>query len=469
MRIRILFLMFVFITGAFSQSPAEADALFNERKYEESGRIYEALLARRPTDALYNYRFARCSYELGDYDNAIKHFIAGGNRYPLRDYYLADSYFNAYRFTEAIEFFNNYVNSSSVNQAFLKDVDDKLRRARMAARLMNRVEDIEIIDSTVVEKHAFLKYYKLSKESGQYALQTVKSPDKGTVDLVTFITQRGDRKIFSEFVSNRINLYSANKLLDGWSKPEYLSDNVNSAYDENYPFLMLDGLTLYFASNNENSIGGYDIFITRFTANTNDYLNPENIGMPFNSLFNDYMFVIDESTGVGWFVTDRYQPEDKVTIYQFRNRDEKRYVPVDDIDKLVNAAQLKHFRKVPRSAKEFVDPWISIPANTGVQEIFFHVNDTISYTKTNQFKSAQALKSWNEWNRMSAELTKKEALLKSLRDAFHMSEDEIDRKELREEISELEKNVLQSRLMLNEKIKVIRNEEINYLKNLNLK
>jgi tetratricopeptide (TPR) repeat protein len=469
MRIRTLFLMFVFITSAFSQSTAEADALFNERKYEESGRIYEALLARRPTDALYNYRFARCSYELGDYESAIKHFLAGGSRYPLRDYYLADSYFNSYRFSEAIDFFNSYANSSTVNQVFLKDVHDKLRRARIAARLMNRVEEIEIIDSTVVERHEFLKYYKTSKETGQFSLKTVKSPDKGTVELLTFITQRGDRKIFSDFVSNRTNLYSANKLLDGWSKPEYLSDNVNSAADENYPFLMLDGLTLYFASNNENSIGGYDIFITRFTPNTNDYLNPENIGMPFNSFYNDYMYVIDESSGVGWFVTDRYQTDDKVTIYQFRHRDEKRYVPVDDIDKLIKAAQLKYFRKAVRKSHEFVDPLIKMPGISEVQEILFQVNDTISYTNTNQFKSAQALKSWNEWYRMSAELTEKEALLKSLRDAFHISEDEVDRKDLRAEITELEKNVLKFRLMLNEKIKVIRNEEINYLKNLFLK
>ena len=466
MRIRLLLLSLFIITGVFAQSPAEADALFNEKKYEESGRIYALLLQRRPSDALYNYRYARCCYELGDYEGAIKHFIAGGNRYPLRDYYLADSYFNTYRFTEAIEHFSNYANSSSANQAFLKDVYDKLRRARVAARLMNRVEDIEIIDSTVVDKREFLKHYRLSRETGKFSLESVMTPDKGIVDLVTFITQRGNRKIFSDLVSGRLNLYTSNKLLDGWSKPEYLSQQVNTTGDENYPFLMLDGLTLYFASNNENSIGGYDIFVTRFSPNTNDYLNPDNIGMPFNSFYNDYMYVIDEITGIGWFVTDRYQPEDKVTVYQFKHKEEKQYVPVHDIENLVKAAQLKQFRRSVRRADEFIDILENIPDVKQAHQILFQVNDTISYTNTDQFKSAQALKMWNEWYRISADLTEKEKLLKSLREAFQASEDEIDRKDLKDEITALEKLVLRSRVMMNEKIREVRNEEIKYIKNL---
>ncbi|MDD4108447.1 MAG: hypothetical protein PHH93_06995 [Prolixibacteraceae bacterium] len=465
MRIRfLLFTLTIIITGISAQSAAEADAFFNEKNYKESGQLYAALLEKRPADALYNYRFARCSYETGNYEKAIKHFLLSGNRYPLRDYYLADSYFQAYSFSEAIEYFTSYANSLSANQAFLNDVYDKLRRARIAARLINRVEDIEVIDSMVVNKKDFLKHYKLSRETGKFSTQKVTSPDNGVIDLITFITQRGDRKIFSDLVSNRTKLYTANKLLDGWSKPEYLSQNINSTADENYPFLMLDGITLYFASNNENSIGGYDIFVTRFNSNTNDYLNPDNIGMPFNSIFNDYMYVIDETMNAGWFVTDRYQPENKVVVYQFRNKEEKKYVQTDDIDYLTKAAQLKVFKKTTRKLPDLIQDVITLP-DTHIHEILFQVNDSISYTNTDQFKSAQALKLWNEWYRLSEELNKKETLLRSLRDAFQISEDESDRKDLAEEIKELEKQVLKSRVLLSEKIRDIRNEEIKYLKN----
>ena len=36
---------------------------------------------------------------------------------------------------------------------------------------------------------------------------------------------------------------------------------------------------------------GYDIFVTRYNTNTYSYLMPENVGMPFNSPYNDYMSV----------------------------------------------------------------------------------------------------------------------------------------------------------------------------------
>ncbi len=464
MRVSILFFTILFVFDCFAQSPAEADALFNQRKYEESGRIYAELLSRRPTDPLYNYRFARCSYELNNYDDAIRFFLAGGNRYPLRDYYLADSYFKTYRFSEAIEYFNSYASSATVNQNFLKDVYDKLGRARIAVRLMNRVEDIEIIDSAVVAKKDFLKHYRLSKETGKFTQQTLSSNKREWIDLVSFITQRGDRKIFSDTVSNQIDLFKSNKLLDGWSKPESLSKNINTEADENYPFLMLDGVTLYFASNGENSIGGYDIFITRFTSNTNDYLNPENIGMPFNSIYNDYMYVIDEVAHKGWFVTDRYQPEDKVIIYQFRHRDEKTFVPIDDVDYLIKAAKLKVFRKADK-IQDIIDKSIEVPLISEPHNILFIVNDTIAYTNTNQFKSATALKLWNEWYRISATLTDKENELLILRATFEETQDAIVQQTLRAEILTLEQLVIKSKHVLLEKIKNIRNEEINYLKN----
>ena len=49
---------------------------------------------------------------------------------------------------------------------------------------------------------------------------------------------------------------------------------------------MADGVTIYYASDGEG-LGGYDIFVTRYNTNTDTYLVPENVGMPFNSPYND--------------------------------------------------------------------------------------------------------------------------------------------------------------------------------------
>ncbi|OJV40879.1 MAG: hypothetical protein BGO29_15040 [Bacteroidales bacterium 36-12] len=463
MRIRFLFLSLFIYFIAFAQSSSEAEALFNSKKYVEAGHIYFALLVKKPNDALNNYRYARCCYEVQDYETAIKHFLKSGTKYPLRDYYLADSYFYSYKFTEAIEFFQSYAASSTVNQVFLKDVNDKLQRSQIASRLINRVEEIEIIDSTSVNKNDFFPLYKLSKDEGSISFKKTNINNR-YVDLFSFVTQRGDRKIYADIVGNNIDIFTADKLLEDWSHAEPISKNINSKADENYPFLMLDGVTLYFASTNHNSIGGYDIFMTRFNPNTNDYLLPDNVGMPFNSIYNDYLMVIDEIQGIGWFVSDRYQPTDKVIVYRFKYNENKKYINTDDTELLIEYAQLKKFKKVKQKIVYTEEDFKSPVETIKNQSISFQINDTITYTNSNQFRSYTAQNLWNEWFKMNENLTEKESLLESLRYSYTVSEDPEELKEIEEEIINLEKNVLKLKVTIPEKVKEIRNLEINYLK-----
>ena len=56
--------------------------------------------------------------------------------------------------------------------------------------------------------------------------------------------------------------------------------------------MLSDGLTLYFAAQGPESIGGYDIFMTTYDAAEGRFLKPENIGMPFNSTANDYAWLL---------------------------------------------------------------------------------------------------------------------------------------------------------------------------------
>lgn len=87
--------------------------------------------------------------------------------------------------------------------------------------------------------------------------------------------------------------------------------------------MLSDGVTVYFASDNESGLGGYDIYITQYNTNTNMYLPPENIGMPYNSPANDYLLVIDDIKGIGYFASDRYMTDGNVCVYTFIPNDEK--------------------------------------------------------------------------------------------------------------------------------------------------
>ena len=78
---------------------------------------------------------------------------------------------------------------------------------------------------------------------------------------------------------------------------------------------MAEGDTHYFAADGEESLGNLDIFISR--RDEDGFLQPSNIGMPYNSPYNDYLYAIDEQNGVGWWVTDRNCIPDMVTVYTF--------------------------------------------------------------------------------------------------------------------------------------------------------
>ena len=129
-----------------------------------------------------------------------------------------------------------------------------------------------------------------------------------------------------------LSILSRNKLLDKWSDGSLLPGSINEAMNADYPYVLTDGITIYYASDGPGSMGGYDIFVTRYNTNTDSYLMPENVGMPFNSPYNDYMYVIDEFNDLGWFASDRYQPEGKVCIYVFIPNSSKQVYNYEGMD-----------------------------------------------------------------------------------------------------------------------------------------
>jgi outer membrane protein OmpA-like peptidoglycan-associated protein/Tol biopolymer transport system component len=87
------------------------------------------------------------------------------------------------------------------------------------------------------------------------------------------------------------DLYRSVRLPNGeWSKGTNLGPKINSKYDEDAPAILADGLTLYFASNGDKSMGGFDILSAVFNPDSG-WSNPVNIGYPVNSSADDLFFV----------------------------------------------------------------------------------------------------------------------------------------------------------------------------------
>lgn len=221
-------------------------------------------------------------------------------------------------------------------------------------RMLSHVERILVIDSLNVDRHEFFRHYRLAPSSGRiisgeevaFALGGTKEPEGFVGGPYTgFTNEFNDYMIWAqEDTTGYLRLAESVRLIDGtWSTPEFTSPLLNSGEeieeDEEtdaitsnaaFPFMLDDGQTLYFASDNANSLGGYDIFIATKDPSDGEFLIPGNIGMPFNSVYDDYMMAMDLQTGIGWWTTDRNQIPDQVTIYIYAIADERVNVDPED-------------------------------------------------------------------------------------------------------------------------------------------
>lgn len=90
----------------------------------------------------------------------------------------------------------------------------------------------------------------------------------------------------------RLEIYTSSRIDDGWSKPEPLPFN-NKETEEAHPALSPDGMTLYFASDRDGGYGGMDIYKSEYTSS--GWGDPVNLGPAINTAGNEVFPFIHES------------------------------------------------------------------------------------------------------------------------------------------------------------------------------
>ena len=100
-----------------------------------------------------------------------------------------------------------------------------------------------------------------------------------------------------------------------WSQPKNLGPAVNSFGDEMFP--SVNGKILYFSSNGFAGFGGLDLFRSAL-ASDGTWSKAENLGLPINSSFDDFAFVIDARSKKGFFSSNRPGGVGSDDIYAFR-------------------------------------------------------------------------------------------------------------------------------------------------------
>ena len=419
-----LFFCITVSSNLFSQTTSldEAKELYLAEEYAKALPTFEAEYAKKPNDASVNQWYGVCLFKTGtELEQAEKCLIVASKR-NIRDafYFLGELYTQDFRFEEAEEMFRKF--EGKLKKKGDEEATEKLEEARKVLFRLKRMalntEDVQIIDSLVVDKQAFLSAYNLSLSGGTLTdFNKVFNTNK-YVESVVYMNEKGSKLYFSQPGKDAAyNLYSMDKLLDGYGNEKELSKNrFGLKGDINYPFVMPDGLTIYFAAKDEESIGGYDIFVSRYNMNNDTYLAPERLGMPFNSIHNDYMYVVDEEKGVGWFASDRFQPDGKVCVYTFIPNPSVKQIETEDNQYKIDRARITSIRD---SWKQDYTTYINLAKETPYGEenlkatdFVFVINDKHIYYIFADFKSEsardiyyQAIQLKSEFHSISEELS----------------------------------------------------------------
>ncbi len=315
---------------AFAGAVDDARALYDEGRYPEALEKLEAAVARSPRDGNANYWLGATLLKLNRTADAIAPLTKAESR-GVADAALALARIatDEYRPGDARDWYDSY---ETLMRKAKKTVPDEVEQAQsrlvLMENMLDRVEQIAVIDSMVVDADRFFRFYQLSPEAGRLVDgSAVMMPD---IEMA-FVPQSHTQILYSAPDSTDTFVLMGADILDDGSvdHPAPLpGDDLGDGGNAEYPFLMSDGLTLYFAADGDGSIGGYDIFLTR--RNGDGFLQPQNIGMPYNSPYDDYLLAIDETTGVGWWATDRNQIPGKVTIYIFVPEENRINVAADN-------------------------------------------------------------------------------------------------------------------------------------------
>lgn len=206
--------------------------------------------------------------------------------------------------------------------------------------MLPSTQRVLFIDSIVVNKNKVLSTIALD-------------PEIGKADSTSYTDGRGLRTFYcTKDSKGKTKLYTASKINGKWGD-ERLVSGLDSLDNICYPFMLADGTTLCFAAKNDDAIGGLDIFMTRYDDEDCAVMEPESVGLPFCSMADDYIYYIDQRDSLGWFVSERNQPQGKACIYIFETNGQRLTYNDDEFDE-EEIARFAHLTSIQNTWKDNV-------------------------------------------------------------------------------------------------------------------
>lgn len=303
--------------------------------------------------------------------------------------------------------------------------------------MLQNTQIVFVIDSTVVDADKVMDVITLPKAYGKYVAYNKFFDTNSALNenSVVYVNGFDNRCYYNEVGTDSISrLFMRERQGEGWDEARPLTEINELVSNATYPYMASDGQTLYFAGkSDEEGLGERDIYMTKYDAEEGKFLKPENIGLPFNSTKDDFIYVEADADGIAWFASTRRQSEGKVCVYTFVPSETRQNYDADDLDdtELKNYAELMRIRSTwptPEIHQTAMQRLQSLQAKTEKQnseanEICFIVNDETTYTRLNDFKSAETKSAYADLKMKQNEANKLVKEIDSMRTRYHNAND----------------------------------------------
>ena len=469
----ILFISGILCISLQAQTLQQGRNLFAKGDYEAAKPIMLKYLKQKPADASRNYWYGVCLMETGYPEEAIAYLNKSIPKIVRAYRYIGDYYCAKELYAEAIDNYELFVSGFKADKELHNDsIEDlytqKADSLRTLFRMIRNTNKVCVIDSFIVSKDELFNSYITDASTGSFSSYSEFFNQEIQGDV--FLPEMENSVVFSRQENGKFKLYQSFRSFDSWVD-ESAINGLESDGDLRYPFIQNDGITIYYADNGSNSLGGYDIFVSRYNSSTDRYLVPENIGMPFNSPANDYLYVIDEVNNLGWFATDRRQPEDTVCIYVFipDERRSKYNYEGGDTAAIHNAARLMSIKETQtdleevRAARQRLTLLAYDIRDKEKQiENLFVIDDLTDYRSENDFQSPEARTLYLRWLDIRNTYSDDVIRLENMRNRYHQSSKQ-EKEEMKNQLLELENSVLAAEESIIKMEIEIRNTEIKHI------
>ena len=326
--------IFITVTSSFGQYGSEqelkegADKLFTEENYVDALPLFSQLLSLYPKDLNYNYKYGACVlYGSKKKDDALKFLkfsVSKSTVDPLAYYYLAKAYHHNYQFSPAIVYYNKFKEKGNSKNVAKYDIEQQVKMCKNGQGLVKSMTDIGVLSNKDIRDTDFFRSYDLKGIGGKIIVKPeefkTKLDKKKGEESIIYLGEKREMVVYSSYGnsgSNGKDIYKVVKLPSGeWSKPSLLEGQINSSFDEDYPFLHPNGRTLYFSSKGFNSMGGYDLFKSTLDPSSGQWGYPENLDFPINTPDDDILYISDINNQLAYFASSRSSKQGELTVYR---------------------------------------------------------------------------------------------------------------------------------------------------------